>query len=102
MSRTFFTVPSKLEISRVDFNKVGSLDIRYGEIHIKQYPTVTYLACFLDESLSEESTFMKVIINKTNRRLKCLSRKSRFLSPLLRRLLCSSLIQPHFHYPCSA
>ena len=76
MSRTFFTVPSKLEISRVNCNKVGSLDIRYCEIHIKQYPTVTYLACLLDESISGESMFLKVIINKTNRRLRCLCRKS--------------------------
>ena len=29
-------------------NKVSSLDIKYGEIHIKQHHTVTYLGCSLD------------------------------------------------------
>ena len=31
-------------------NKVSSLEIKYGELHIKQYHTVTYLGCFLDET----------------------------------------------------
>ena len=35
-------------------NKVNSLEIKYGEIHIKQYHTVTYLGCLLDETLSGE------------------------------------------------
>ena len=41
-------------------------------------------------------------INKTNSRLRFLYRKNRFLSPSLRRLLCNSLIQPHFDCACSA
>ena len=82
-------------------NKVTSLEIKYGEIHIKQYHTVTYLGCLLDETLSGESMALKVI-NKINSRLRFLYRKNRFLSPPLRRLLCNSLIQPHFDYACSA
>ena len=82
-------------------NKVSSLDIKYGEIHIKQYHTVTYLGCLLDETLSGESMALKVI-NKINSRLRFLYRKNRFLSPRLRKLLCNSLIQPHFDYACSA
>ena len=31
-----------------------NLDIRYGTVHIKQYLTVTYLGCVLDENLSGE------------------------------------------------
>ena len=81
-------------------NKVNSLEIKYGEIHIKQYHTVTYLGCLLDETLSGESMALKVI-NKINSRLRFLYRKNRFLSPPLRRLLCNSLIQPHFDYACS-
>ena len=42
-------------------SKVSSLDIKYGEIHIKQYHTVTHLGCLLDEALSEESMALKVI-----------------------------------------
>ena len=71
------------------------------KIHIKQYHTVTYLGCLLDETLSGESMALKVI-NKINSRLRFLYRKNRFLSPPLRRLLCNSLIQPHFDYACSA
>ena len=82
-------------------NKVSSLEIKYGELHIKQYHTVTYLGCLLDETLSGESMALKVI-NKINSRLRFLYRKNRFLSPPLRRLLCNSLIQPHFDYACSA
>ena len=82
-------------------NEVSSLDIKYGEIHIKQYHTVTYLGCLLDETLSGESMALKVI-NKINSRLRFLYRKNRFLSPPLRRLLCNSLIQPHFDYASSA
>ena len=72
-------------------NKVSSLDIKYGEIHIKQYHTVTYLGCLLDETLSGESMALKVI-NKINSRLRFLYRKNRFLCPSLRRLI----IQSHF------
>ena len=30
-------------------NKVNSLETKYGEIHSKQYHTVTYLGCLLDD-----------------------------------------------------
>ena len=82
-------------------NKVTSHEINYGEILIKQYHTVTYLGCLLDESLSGESMTLK-FINKISSRLRFLYRKNRFLSPPLRRLLCNSLIQPHFDHTCSA
>ena len=49
-------------------NKVSSFDIKYDEIHIKQYHTVTYLGCSLDETLPGESIALKVI-NKINSRL---------------------------------
>ena len=41
-------------------NKVSSFDIKYGEIHIKQYHTVTYLGYLLDKTLSGESTALEV------------------------------------------
>ena len=82
-------------------NKVNSLEIKYGEIHIKQYHTVTYLGCLLDETLSGESMALKVI-NKINSRLRFLYRKNRYLSLPLCRLLSNSLMQLHFDYTCSA
>ena len=72
-------------------HKVSSLDIKYGEIRIKQYHTMTYLGCLLDETLSGESMALKVT-NKMNSRLRFLCRKNRFLSRSLHRLLCNSLI----------
>ena len=48
--------------------KTGSLNIRHGTIQIKQYHTVTYLGCALDENLSGETMALKVI-SKINCRL---------------------------------
>ena len=50
-------------------NKVSILDIKYGEIHIKQDQKATYLGCLLDKTLSGESMALKVI-NKINSRLR--------------------------------
>ena len=55
----------------------------------------------LDETMSGETVALSVI-NKINNKLKFLYHKNRFLTPTLRRLLCNVLIQPHFHYACSA
>ena len=87
--------------TKYGLNKVSSLDIKYGEIDIEQYHTVTYLGCLLDETLSGELVALKVI-NNINSRLRFLCRNNRFLSPPLRRLFCNSLIQPNFDYACSA
>ena len=77
------------------------LDIRRGDIKIKQQNDVEYLGCILDNSLSGLSMCNKVI-GKVSGRLKFLYRKQCFLSTALRRLLCNALIQPHFDYACSA
>ena len=72
-------------------NKVSSLDIKYGAIYIKQYHTVTYLGCSLDETLSGELMVLKVI-SKINSRLIFLHGKNTFLSLPFCRLLGNSLI----------
>ena len=77
------------------------LDIRRGDIKIKQHTSVTYLGCILDESLSGESMATR-ILGKINGRLRFLYRKQNFLDFPLRRLLANALIQPHFDYACSA
>ena len=59
-------------------NKVSSLNIKYGEIHLKHYHTVTYLGCSFDETLSGVSMALKVI-NKINSRLRFLYRKKQVL-----------------------
>ena len=70
-------------------------------MQIKQHSKATYLGCILDETMSGESIALKVI-NKINSRLKSLNRKNKFLSPVLRRLLCNALIHAHFDYLSSA
>ena len=49
------------------------MDIRYGDVKIKQYSKVTYLGCEPNESLLGEAIALKVI-NKINGRLKFLYR----------------------------
>ena len=41
--------------------KIGTLDIQYGDVKIKQYSKVKYLGCELDENLSGEDMALKVI-----------------------------------------
>ena len=57
--------------------KIGTRNIQYGDVKIKQYSKVTYLGCELDKSLSGEAMALKVI-NKINSRLKFLYRKNIF------------------------
>ena len=63
--------------------RIGTLEIKYGNINIKQYSKVTYLGCELDENLSGEAMALKVI-NKISSRLCFLYRKYRYLSPYLK------------------
>ena len=79
----------------------NNLDIRYGTVHIKQYHTVTYLGCVLDENLSGEPMALQVI-KEISTRLLFLYRKNRFMSQTLRRLLCNAIMQSHFDHACSA
>ena len=81
--------------------KIGTLEIKYGNINIKQYSKVTYLGCELNKNLSGEAMALKVI-NKINCRLSFLYRKNRYLLPYLKRLLCNAMIQSHFDYASSA
>ena len=95
------TKPSLLFVSKFKIKRVRKLNIKYGNIQIKQHSKVIYLGCILDETMSGETMALSVI-NKINNKLKFLYRKNRFLTPSLRRLLCNARIQPHFDYACSA
>ena len=81
--------------------KIGTLEIKYDNINIKEYSKVTYLSCELDKNLSGEAMTLKVI-NKIDSRLHFLYRKNRYLSSYQKRLLCNTIIQPHFDYACLA
>ena len=80
---------------------IRNLNIRYKEINIKQHAQVIYLGCASNESMSGEPMALKVV-NKINVKLKFLYWKNKFLTPELCRMLCNALIQPHFHYACTA
>jgi hypothetical protein len=73
---------------------LDELDIRRGDIKIKQYKNVTYLGCILNNCLSGEDMAQKVL-SKINSRLKFIYRKQSFLDFNLRRTLCNAIIQPH-------
>ena len=77
------------------------LNIKYGDIKIKQHNNVTYLGCILDNNLSGEPMATKVL-GLVNGRSKFIYRKQRFLTYPLRKLLCNALILPHYDYACSA
>ena len=77
------------------------LDIRHGDVKIKQQPQVKYLGCTLDSSLTGESMALQAL-TKINGKLKFLYRKQSFLTTSLRRLLRNALIQPHFDFACLA
>ena len=55
----------------------------------------------LDSILSGDEMASKVL-NKINTKLEFLYHHSRYLTPAYKRLLCNSLIQPHFDYGCSS
>ena len=82
---------SILFLTRNTKRKIGTLDIQYGDVKIKQYSKVTYLGCELDESLLREAMVLKVI-NKINGKFKFLYRKNRYLTSYLKRLLRNALI----------
>ena len=87
--------------SKCKIKKAAKLNIIYKNIQIKQYSKVTYLSCISDETMPGESMAQNVT-NKIKSGLKFLHRKNKFLTPVLRRLLCNALIQPHFDYTSSA
>ena len=55
------------------------LNLKYGDIEIKQHSRVTYLGCILDNILSGQHMAAKVL-NTVNNRLKFLYCKQKFLS----------------------
>ena len=62
---------------------IKKLDIKYGDIQIRQHSKVKYLGCLLDETLSREAINWFLIAAQTL-------------------MLCNALIQSHLDYACSA
>ena len=68
---------SILFATKFKIKKVRKLNIKYGDIQIKQHSKVKYLGCMLDETMALS------VINKINNKLKFLYQKNRFLTPTL-------------------
>ena len=75
--------------------------VKRNDVILKQHNFVEYLGCLLDNTLSGKDMAEKVL-EKVNGRLKFLYRQSKYLNKRLRRMLCNTIIQPHFDYASSA
>ena len=70
------------------------------DIKTKQYTTVTYMGCVVDNTLPGESMAIKTVGNIRGRQIfPC--RKQSSLTPTFRGLLCTALSQSHFDYACT-
>ena len=81
--------------------KSDPIVIKRHNVTLTQFPTVEYLGCLLDRTLSGEDMALKVL-KKANGKLRYLYRHGKYLNAGLRRMLCNALIQPHFDYASSA
>ena len=70
-------------------------------MQIKQHSKFKYVGCLLDETMSGKAIALN-IVNIIHNKPKSVYCKINFLMPVLRRLLCNALIQPHFDYACSS
>ena len=77
-----------------------TLNITRNENKIN-YSVLEYLGYLLDENMSGESIAKKAL-KEINGKGKFLYRKNKYLSYHLKRMLCNSLIQPHFDFACCA
>ena len=76
-----------------------SLNIARNENVIKQHSVVKQLGCLLDENKAGEA-MARMALKKVNRKKKLLYKQSRYLSYALKRMLCNTLIQPHYDFAC--
>ena len=74
---------SILFATKFKIKNVRKLNIKCGDIQIKQHSKAKYLGCMLDEKMSGE-TMELFVINKINNKLKFLYRKNIFLTTTLR------------------
>ena len=76
-------------MTKLKIKKVRKINPRYADMQINEWEWK------VDETMSGETMALSDI-NKINNKLKFLYWKNRFLTQALRRLLCNTLIQPHF------
>ena len=82
-------------------NKLEPLNVKCGDISIKNVFKVKYLGIEINNTLSG-ADIVTNIIKKTNTRLKFLYRYKDMLNFSIRKTLCTALIQCHYDYSCSS
>ena len=75
--------------------------VKRNGVILKKLSSVEYLGCLIDSVLSDEDMALKVL-TKVNGKLRFLYRQGKYLNKRLRRMLCNTIIQPHFDYASSA
>ena len=101
LSKTFGEDKTECILFRKGKKKYPALNITRIQNKIKQYSILEYLGYLLDENMSGESIAKKAL-KEINGKGKFLYRKNKYLSYHLKRMLCNSLIQPHFDFACCA
>ena len=76
-----------------------SLNITRNENVIKQYSVVECFRFLSNENMAREA-MARMVLKKFNGKKKFLYRQSRYLSYPLKRILCSTLILPHYNFTC--
>ena len=66
-----------------DSKSADPIVIKRNEVTLKQFSTVEYLGCLLDETLSARNMALKVL-KKINGELRFLYRQGKYLNPRLR------------------
>ena len=92
---------SILFASKIKRKNIKKPHVKYGDMQIKQHSKFKYVGCLLDETMSGKAIALN-IVNIIHNKPKSVYCKINFLMPVLRRLLCNALIQPHFDYACSS
>ena len=70
---------SLLFATKFKIKVVRKLNVKYGDIQIKQHSKVKFSGCMLDETISGE-TMAIFVINKMSNKLKFFNWKNRFLT----------------------
>jgi len=83
--------------SKHRLSKCNELNVMYKGKTIFSSNTVKYLGATLDNNMRGNS-MGESVIKMVNMRLKFLYRKQCFVDKDLRKILCNSLVQPHFDY----
>ena len=91
---------SILLASKFKQKKIKKINIKYGDIQIRQHWKVNFLGCLMDGEVMSGEVMAFNIIHKINNKLKFFIVKIFFLT--LKLTMHVALMKSHFHYADSA